>query len=273
MEILTKRYFYLYLIRDSVTGCTYLGQRTSVKRPEEDIGYWGSGMIISAIRRKHGLAATREKYPKIILFDHYQSQKELDEAEEFWIQQYWDHGMSEWNLRKGIYTNKDVGRPSHELASERSKKAAAARTFEQRSASAKKAMSYVPKAKLSEMCKKAGDVLRAKHFNQDLANDIVANILTHQQLIEKHKTTGFTISTYRKRLGITVGKPTVVRPCFKCGNALNSSQETFCSMKCSRKVDRPSPDQLKNDIAEFSFRAVGRKYGVSDNCIRKWLKT
>jgi hypothetical protein len=40
----------------------------------------------------------------------------------------------------------------------------------------------------------------------------------------------------------------------------------------TRKVERPSYDQLKTDIASMSVVAVGRKYGVSDNAVRKWLR-
>jgi very-short-patch-repair endonuclease len=39
-----------------------------------------------------------------------------------------------------------------------------------------------------------------------------------------------------------------------------------------RKVERPSYEQLKKEIEETSYCAVGRKYGVSDNAIRKWIK-
>ena len=39
----------------------------------------------------------------------------------------------------------------------------------------------------------------------------------------------------------------------------------------TRKVPRPSYEQLKADLETMSFCAVGRKYGVSDNAIRKWL--
>ena len=40
-----------------------------------------------------------------------------------------------------------------------------------------------------------------------------------------------------------------------------------------RKVkNRPSKDQLLQEIEETNYCAVGRKYGVSDNAIRKWLK-
>ena len=40
----------------------------------------------------------------------------------------------------------------------------------------------------------------------------------------------------------------------------------------TRKVERPDFDQLTADLASMSFLAVGRKYGVSDNAIRKWLR-
>jgi hypothetical protein len=39
-----------------------------------------------------------------------------------------------------------------------------------------------------------------------------------------------------------------------------------------RKVERPSYEVLKKEIEETSYCAVGRKYGVSDNAVRKWLK-
>ena len=41
----------------------------------------------------------------------------------------------------------------------------------------------------------------------------------------------------------------------------------------NRKVkNRPSKEQLLKEIKETNYCAVGRKYGVSDNAIRKWLK-
>lgn len=39
-----------------------------------------------------------------------------------------------------------------------------------------------------------------------------------------------------------------------------------------RKVVRPSYEQLVNEINELGYCGVGRKYGVSDNSIRKWKK-
>lgn len=60
----------------------------------------------------------------------------------------------------------------------------------------------------------------------------------------------------------------------KCGNETktNSDQCVRCSHIKNRKVERPSYDQLKKEIEETSYVAVGKKYGVSDNAVRKWVK-
>jgi hypothetical protein len=49
-------------------------------------------------------------------------------------------------------------------------------------------------------------------------------------------------------------------------------------MKIKKIIDslvsnsRPSLSQLEADLAELkSYVQVGKKYGVSDNCIRKWM--
>jgi hypothetical protein len=38
-----------------------------------------------------------------------------------------------------------------------------------------------------------------------------------------------------------------------------------------RKVERPPFNQLLNEVTEMGYSGTGRKYGVSDNTIRKWL--
>lgn len=62
--------------------------------------------------------------------------------------------------------------------------------------------------------------------------------------------------------------------CEFCGN--QSYGHRFCSQKCSkiatRKVERPSKDQLKLDMETLSLTKIGLKYGVSDNAVRKWAK-
>jgi very-short-patch-repair endonuclease len=50
-----------------------------------------------------------------------------------------------------------------------------------------------------------------------------------------------------------------------------TEKENTASLK-QRKVERPNYDVLIEDIDNLGFRGTGRKYGVSDNAIRKWIK-
>jgi len=45
-----------------------------------------------------------------------------------------------------------------------------------------------------------------------------------------------------------------------------------CSRVASRKVVRPSRRTLFVDVETLSMEAVGKKYGVSSNAVRKWLR-
>jgi hypothetical protein len=50
-----------------------------------------------------------------------------------------------------------------------------------------------------------------------------------------------------------------------------TTSEIESSIK-SRKVDRPEYEVLLKEIDELGYSSTGRKYGVSDNAIRKWVK-
>jgi hypothetical protein len=75
------------------------------------------------------------------------------------------------------------------------------------------------------------------------------------------------------------------RPCAFCGRNFRAKrrEQRYCSRDCGqrvawanrrsrRKVERPVYDQLLAEIDATSYCAVGRKYGVSDNAIRKWVR-
>lgn len=51
-------------------------------------------------------------------------------------------------------------------------------------------------------------------------------------------------------------------------NIVNSKQISISQ----RKVKRPPYEQLKKEIQTNGYSATGRKYSVSDNAIRKWIK-
>lgn len=88
--------------------------------------------------------------------------------------------------------------------------------------------------------------------------------------------------------GGTVGKPTDVKRvkskntemvCKICGGALQDKQKVCCSVNCLSKLRRrsskkPTKRELNSDIKSgLSYLAMGRKYGVSDNAVRKWSRS
>lgn len=60
----------------------------------------------------------------------------------------------------------------------------------------------------------------------------------------------------------------------KCGNSKIKKSKTCnaCRGIKSRKTERPDKEQLLKEVEELGYSAIGRKYGVSDNAIRKWIK-
>jgi len=61
----------------------------------------------------------------------------------------------------------------------------------------------------------------------------------------------------------------------QCGSEINV-RSIMCE-KCwgikNRKVVRPPFNQLLSEVREMGYSGTGRKYGVSDNTIRKWLNS
>jgi HNH endonuclease len=79
----------------------------------------------------------------------------------------------------------------------------------------------------------------------------------------------------------------VERACRRCGTSFlpKSSSQKYCSRACgirwdrrgrpvlgARRVDRPPYAQLKLEVEELGWVGTGRRYGVSDNAIRKWIR-
>ncbi len=78
-----------------------------------------------------------------------------------------------------------------------------------------------------------------------------------------------------------------IRICEVCGNGFRSNgDQRHCSRLCgsrssanraahtaARRVARPPYHSLVREITSTSVLAVGRKYGVSDNAVRKWLRS
>jgi hypothetical protein len=74
--------------------------------------------------------------------------------------------------------------------------------------------------------------------------------------------------------------------CRRCGAPFipRARTQRYCSRECgsrwdrrgrkrlgTRKVDRPPREQLISEVETEGYLATGRRYGVSDNAIRKWI--
>lgn len=62
--------------------------------------------------------------------------------------------------------------------------------------------------------------------------------------------------------------------CPVCGNKKSSRAKTCfqCYTIQNRKIIRPTRDELKKLIRDIPFQQIGKKYGVSDNTVRKWCE-
>jgi hypothetical protein len=82
-------------------------------------------------------------------------------------------------------------------------------------------------------------------------------------------------------------EPVLPLDCLRCGRSFvpKNRGQRYCSRECgtrwdrkgvtrrgARKVERPPREHLLREVDRLGYRAVGRKYGVSDNAIRKWLR-
>lgn len=62
--------------------------------------------------------------------------------------------------------------------------------------------------------------------------------------------------------------------CKKCDKTLQEKQSNYCSTECAsqskRKVVRPNKAILEAEILQNSLVAIGKKYGVTHNAVKKW---
>jgi hypothetical protein len=78
----------------------------------------------------------------------------------------------------------------------------------------------------------------------------------------------------------------LVRACAACGRSFHSySDQRHCSRECgqrseaarsaqvaARRIERPAYEELVAEVRSLGWSAVGHKYGVSDNAVRKWVR-
>jgi len=149
----------------------------------------------------------------------------------------------------------------------------------------------IKKGILKNVCSECGQlpiwnnrplVLELDHIDGDSTNNILSNLRI--LCIHCHSQT----FSFRGRKNKRVKTKNVIKKiknyhCSKCNKEITKFSKTGLCKSCfnktrsyenaNRKVkNRPPKEQLSLEIKELGYCGTGRKYGVSDNCIRKWLK-
>jgi hypothetical protein len=114
-------------------------------------------------------------------------------------------------------------------------------------------------------------LIELDHIDGDNKNNEISNL--RFLCILCHSLT----NTYRTKNKNYDEKVIVETKCIDCNKFIvkDASRCAECSSISQRKVpNRPSLEQLNHDLGELkTFIAVGKKYDVSDNTIRKWIRT
>lgn len=74
-----------------------------------------------------------------------------------------------------------------------------------------------------------------------------------------------------------VKEPRLIKICEYCSEPiLSSGNIKYCSAKCayqaSRRVERPTADELQDMVWKLPTTSIAKNYGVSDKTIEKWCK-
>jgi len=147
------------------------------------------------------------------------------------------------------------------------------------------------KKPLCEMCGQ-GEFWRGRHMA--LILDHTNGVRNDNRLENLRIVCPKCAATLDTHCGRAVESPPPLRSCKRCGEMFRAKHRTqdFCSRYCGtrgipggrsrknrgvgcpeqRKVERPPYERLLADIEATSYLAVGRKYGVSDNAVRKWVR-
>ncbi|SHJ90168.1 Site-specific recombinase XerD [Desulfatibacillum alkenivorans DSM 16219] len=113
-----------------------------------------------------------------------------------------------------------------------------------------------------------------RHFTASILQDLGVPIGVIQSILghENQKTTEIylqTVNESERRAMVKLDELDIIvsAPIRTDDGPTNPHKEYW-----HRKVKRPPLKVLKRDVARMGYRGTGRKYGVSDNAVRKWIK-
>jgi hypothetical protein len=134
-----------------------------------------------------------------------------------------------------------------------------------------------------------GEIWRGKHMGMIL--DHINGVRNDNRLENLQIVCPNCAATLETHCGRAKTSPPPLRNCHRCGTMFRAkhTRQRFCSRYCgmrrvpgerrrgvpqphARKAERPPYEKLLEEIEATSYCAVGRKYGVSDNAVRKWVR-
>ena len=239
----------IYKITNLVNGKSYIGQSVNIERRfinhksvafnPNDRNY--NYPLYRAIR-KYGI----ENFSFEILEECLKN--ELNEKEVFYIDKYRTHGINGYNQDDGGY-EAHYGKLSDELV-----------------------------GKIIDRLKTSLDTSDEIGEDFGLTGRTIRGINTGEYCFRDNEVYPirpplFSITESEKEGQLYEYKPDAYY-CTICGKeiATNSRYCVLCSQIIQRRVGRPEAIELAKMIKENGFSAVGRKFGVTDNTIKKWCE-
>ncbi len=120
------------------------------------------------------------------------------------------------------------------------------------------------------------------HLDSNRENNVRSNliVLSHADHIRLHAwiDSGAPLYDITTSKYITDnGKPYSINTrCLTCKSLLENTKYKYCGSTCqgiaNRVVTRPTREKLLRLLSKYSWVAIGRHYGVSDNAVRRWAR-
>lgn len=127
--------------------------------------------------------------------------------------------------------------------------------------------------------------LAEKFLGRELLNDEEVHHLDGNKLNNRKSNLIVLLKSQHAKLHRWISKGTpykiknkITHHCLICGNSLQGKQIKYCCDKCSRTAsrkleNRPSIEILLEELKDIPYYKLCKKYGVSDNALRKWVKS